>query len=172
VRFQGPEPRQNLIKSNSYDELWPRFGAVRPGSDFGLKSKIGAEMAKRRKIKEKIDGLGADDIRKIRTAIRQVWSWSYPRRLCVERATGKDGFPRCEKCKKKVPKVYPDHIQNVGEVDAGFIKRMFVSSQFLQALCRSCHGKKTRAERAQSKKAKAKTTKIPRKHKTAIADFF
>lgn len=96
---------------------------------------------------EKIDGLSPKDVEKIRRAIRQVWSWSWPRKLCIKRATGKDGFPRCEKCKRKVPKVYPDHITPVGDVDAGFISRLFCSSKKLQALCKKCHDRKTREER-------------------------
>lgn len=98
-----------------------------------------------------IDGLSAKDIKKIRSAIRKVWSWSYPRRLCIARATGPDGFVRCEKCKKKVPKIYPDHVKPVGDVDGGFITRLFVPSKQLQALCKKCHGKKTRQERADAK---------------------
>lgn len=111
-------------------------------------------MARKRVAKtvEKIDGLSPKDVEKIRKAIRQVWSWSYPRRLCIARATGKDGFPKCEQCKKKVPKVYPDHITPVGEVDSGFIERLFTPSKNLQAICKKCHDKKTREERAQSKR--------------------
>lgn len=103
-------------------------------------------MSKKCKI-EKIDGLSPEDIRKIRAAIRQVWQWSYPRRLCLARCLGGDGFPRCEKCRKKVPKVYPDHITPVGDVDAGFILRLFCSSKHLQGLCKKCHDAKTREER-------------------------
>lgn len=100
------------------------------------------------KINEKkIDGLSPKDVEKIRRAIRQVWSWSHPRKLCIKRATGKDGFPRCEGCKKKVPKVYPDHIAPVGDVDEGFIARLFCASTKLQALCKKCHDRKTREER-------------------------
>lgn len=109
-------------------------------------------MNKRKLLKqvklEKVDGLGPDDIKKLRTAIRKVWSWSRARKLCIERATGKDGFPRCEKCKKKVPKVFPDHIIPCGELDEGYIKRMFVSSNRLQALCQKCHRIKTNEENA------------------------
>lgn len=96
----------------------------------------------------KVDGLGPDDIKKLRTAIRKVWSWSYARRLCVARATGKDGFPRCEKCMKKVPKIFPDHIVPCGELDGGYINRMFISSKGLQALCAKCHRLKTNEENA------------------------
>lgn len=106
-------------------------------------------MAKKRvkKRTEKVDGLGPDDIRKIRTAIRKVWHWSYARKLVVKRATGKDGFPFCEKCRSKVPRHYIDHIKKVGDVDGGFIARLFVSSKGLQALCKACHDAKTKAER-------------------------
>ena len=111
-------------------------------------------MAKKKAKKPKtpkIDGISADDIKRIRQAIRQVWCWSHPWRLTKARAIGKDGFPRCEKCKKKVPKVFIDHIQNVGDVDEGFIKRLFVPSSHLQALCKKCHDAKTKLERAEMK---------------------
>lgn len=121
-------------------------------------------MGKKREKKkvEKVDGLSAKNIEQIRKALRQVWSWSYPRKLCIARATGKDGFPKCEGCKKKVPKVYPDHIRAVGDVDEGFLRRLFCPSNELQALCRKCHDRKTRAERA----AKAKTKDLE-----SITDF-
>lgn len=112
-------------------------------------------MPKKRvkKVKQaKIDGLSNGDIKKIRTAVRRVWAWSHPRRLCEKRAYWhKDGFPRCEQCKKKAPKIFIDHIENVGDVDEGFIKRMFVSSHGLQALCKKCHDFKTKQERFNNK---------------------
>lgn len=104
-------------------------------------------MGKRKINAEKVDGLSSDDIKKIRAAIRQVWSWSHPRRLCVARCTGKDGFARCEQCHKKCPKIFVDHVLNVGEVDAGFIGRLFTPSKNLQGLCKKCHSLKTNQER-------------------------
>lgn len=120
-------------------------------------STVGTRKKKPKKEKpEKIDGFSPDDAKKLRTAIRQVWQWSYPRKLCIARATGKDGFPRCEQCRKKVPKVYPDHIDPVGEFNVGFfIDRMFRPSKELQALCKKCHGEKTKQENADRKFAKA-----------------
>ena len=106
-------------------------------------------MAK--KVKKIVDGLSPKDIEKIRRAIRQVWSWSYPRRLCLKRALQADGFSVCELCKKTVPKVYADHLENVGDVDAGFIERLFCPSNQLQAICKKCHDVKTRAERQAAK---------------------
>lgn len=123
----------------------------------------------------KIDGLSPADIAKIRTAIRQVWHWSYPRKLCVARCTGKDGFQKCEKCKKRAPKVFVDHIINVGDVDGGFIARLFCPSSELQGLCAECHRLKTALER-KAKKDKANggvKPRAPRKariKKTVIKD--
>lgn len=103
-------------------------------------------MTKKSKL-EKFDGFNDYDKKRVRTALRQVWSWSHSRRLCVKRATDKKGFGRCEKCKNKVPKVFPDHIQRVGDIDGDVLKRLFVPSKFLQALCKKCHDAKTREER-------------------------
>lgn len=101
-----------------------------------------------KKKPEKIDGLSPDDIKKLRSAIRQVWSWSHARRLCVKRATDHTtGFATCEQCFAIVAKVFPDHITPCGELDGGYIERMFVPSSGLQALCKKCHAKKTRQER-------------------------
>lgn len=101
-----------------------------------------------RKKLEKVDGLGPEDTKRLRSAIRQVWSWSHARRLCVRRATNHEtGFATCEICGTVVAKVFPDHIKPVGEFSEGFVERMFCPSSGLQALCRKCHGKKTREER-------------------------
>lgn len=105
-------------------------------------------MAAKKKRAEKIDGLSEDDKRKLRSAIRQVWSWSYPRRLCVQRATNTiTGFATCETCAEVVAKVFPDHIEAVGKFGPGFIERMFVPSHKLQALCKKCHARKTREDK-------------------------
>lgn len=95
----------------------------------------------------KIDGLSPRDIEQIRKAIRQVWSWSHPRRLALKRAIGADGFYRCEECGERVPKVLVDHTVEVGDVDGGFIARLFCPSTGLKCMCRECHGEKTYLER-------------------------
>jgi hypothetical protein len=114
----------------------------------------GQKVKKTKKVKKlakpkvpKVDGLGPKDVAKIRSAIRQVWHRSHPRKLAQQRAVGKDGFFRCEGCKKKTPKVCIDHKIAVGDVDGGFLKRLFCPSKDLQALCVSCHNKKTKQER-------------------------
>jgi len=101
---------------------------------------------------ERIDGLSPVDVEKIRKAIRQVWSWSYPRRLCLQRATDATGFYRCESCRAVTPKIFVDHVARVGDVDAGFIARLFCPSSGLQALCKPCHAVKTTLERKEAKK--------------------
>jgi hypothetical protein len=126
-------------------------GSTRLETTLGAASLIfrKSKMAKRKaKPKpQKIDGLSPGDVEKIRKAIRQVWSWSYPRKLCIARCTGEDGFPQCEQCKERCPKIFVDHITRVGCVDAGFIERMFTPSMNLQGLCKRCHDAKTRLER-------------------------
>lgn len=107
-------------------------------------------MAKKKKD-QPIDGMSSKDIKKLRAATRQVWSWSTPRKLCVARATDGEGFGRCEQCKAKTPKIYIDHVIPVGNLDSGYFKRLYVSSEGLQALCRKCHGAKTKAEKAAKK---------------------
>lgn len=104
----------------------------------------------------KTDGLGPLEIKRIRSAIRQVWHRCHARALVIKRATEADGFFRCEKCRLITPALKIDHIVNVGDVDAGFIKRMFVPSNRLQALCKQCHGFKTKEERRLLKEKREK----------------
>lgn len=114
-------------------------------------------MAKKREKKEKPapqdGGLTAADRKKLHRAVRLVWSWSSPPRLVRKRCMGKDGFPRCESptCSargRKVPKVFVDHIEPVGEVGGpDYISRMWCPSSRLQGLCKKCHDAKTKAEK-------------------------
>lgn len=96
---------------------------------------------------KKVDGFGPDEVRKIRAAIRKVWSWSHAKKLVISRCTDKEGYPRCEKCRKRCPKIFVDHIVKVGDVDEGFLKRLFVPSNQMQGLCKPCHSLKTKLER-------------------------
>lgn len=97
------------------------------------------------------DGLGPYEIKRIRSALRDVWRYSLARRLTEKRCTGKDGFARCEKCKQKTPKLKIDHIIPCGKVDSGYIKRLFCPSGGLQGLCHKCHKIKTKQERIKDK---------------------
>jgi len=113
----------------------------------------------------KVDGLSPKDLQKIRSAIRQVWHRSYPRKLCALRAIDESGFSKCEKCSERVPKVYIDHIEPVGDILHGGIERMFTASHNLQALCKKCHSVKTKLDNAKTKKAKVVKRKL-------IRDFY
>lgn len=104
-----------------------------------------------RKKPEKIDGLSPKDVEKIRSAIRKVWMWSYPRRLAKERCKDENGFFVCELCSMVTPTIHIDHIVPVGNVDAGFIERLYCPSSGLQSLCARCHNDKTKEERKRIK---------------------
>lgn len=104
------------------------------------------------------DGLGPKEIKSIRTALRLVWHRSHARKLCVKRCTDKAGFTRCEKCKKRTPKLKVDHIKKVGDVNGGYIKRLFIPSRYLQGMCPPCHNQKTREEKNYGAIVKTKFT--------------
>ena len=103
--------------------------------------------AKKKKSAEKIDGLSPKDVEKIRSAIRKVWMWSYPRRLAKERCKNEQGFFVCELCEKVTPTIHVDHITPVGQLDEGFFTRLYCPSSQLQSLCKKCHNEKTKEER-------------------------
>ena len=107
-------------------------------------------MAKKKN--QPIDGLGPKEIAKIRSAVRQVWHRCKARQLVVKRCKNEAGYYVCEQCKEQTPEIKIDHIQNVGDVDEGFILRMFVPSDKLQGLCKACHNEKTKEERKALKK--------------------
>lgn len=106
-----------------------------------------------KKVKEPlIDGLNDIDKKRIRTALRRAWSWSYSRRITAARCLNEDGFPVCEECNRVVPRITIDHIYPVGEIDNTTIERMFVPSNKLRAICSTCHRGFTNAQRKKSKK--------------------
>lgn len=97
---------------------------------------------------EHTDGLGPLEIKKIRSAMRLVWHRSHARKLVVKRCKKDDGFSYCEACGQMTPELKIDHVVQVGDVDGGFLGRLFCPSAELQGLCKECHRKKTREERA------------------------
>lgn len=102
-------------------------------------------------VEPRIDGLSRTDLKKLHSACRMVWHWSHPKRLALKRATGKGDFLYCEnpECKKRSPKLFVDHIEPVGDIEApGYFQRLFIPSAGLQCLCKKCHGEKTKQERA------------------------
>ncbi|UOF79042.1 hnh endonuclease [Caudoviricetes sp.] len=96
---------------------------------------------------DKLDGLSPENLLKIRNAIRLIWSRSYPHKLAKANCTDKEGFPFCEKCFNRVPKVQIDHIEPVGDLLKGGIERMFCPSIGLRGLCKECHKKKTKEDK-------------------------
>lgn len=113
-------------------------------------------MTKRAKI-EAVDGLGPKEKKRINQVVSEVWYQSRARRTAVKRCTDKAGFTRCEKCKKRTPKIKVDHITPRGPVDSvGYIERTFCPSSGLQCLCHPCHKPKTKAEAAARAQAKGK----------------
>jgi 5-methylcytosine-specific restriction endonuclease McrA len=109
---------------------------------------------KGKKTEIRVDGLSPKDMAKVRSAIRRVWSFSYPRRLCVNRSKLPDHYFRCELCKLKVPKVTIDHIIPLGSIDGDFLERLFCPSIGLQALCHPCHKAKTKIDNENTRKKK------------------
>lgn len=116
-----------------------------------------AKVVKKKEKAKPVDGLGIYEKTKLRNAIRQIWQRSKARQLVIKRCTGKDGFLRCEECKAKTPKIQVDHIKPAGELDGGFIERLFVPSDKMRGLCKTCHAPKTKAENAERRARKQKT---------------
>lgn len=103
--------------------------------------------------RRKVDGMSPKDIEHLRRVTRQVWGWSYPKKLVIQRCTGKGGFLRCEKCKQRTPKLQVDHLVVVGDLDDDYFKRLYCPSSQLQGLCPECHSLKTHSiERRSAKK--------------------
>lgn len=109
-----------------------------------------ALMARRTKLTP-CDGLGPLEVKKIRAALRQCWHRTHSRRLVVKRCTGGDGYTYCELCHERTPQIKIDHITPCGEVDGGYIRRLFCASKYLQGLCKKCHDLKTKQERFESR---------------------
>lgn len=114
-----------------------------------IAKEIRAEQ-KSRKLK-KTDGFGPLEIKKVRTALRLVWQRGHSRKLVVLRCTRADGFTYCEVCGAMTPALKVDHIVRVGDLDGGFLERLFVPSIGLQGLCEPCHRGKTQLEREEAK---------------------
>jgi len=108
-------------------------------------------VKKTKKKISKMDGLGPYEIKRIRQALRKVWHQSHARALVVKRCIGRGGFSYCEACGKRSPKVYIDHTIACGDVDGGFIERLFTPSKNLTGMCKKCHDAKTKEERALKK---------------------
>jgi len=106
------------------------------------------KAGKQKKIKlTPFDGLGPYEVAKIRSALRQVWHRSKARKIVVTRCTDIEGYVFCECCYQRTPKILIDHITKCGNVDAGYISRLFIPSMGLQGMCKKCHDEKTKKEK-------------------------
>jgi 5-methylcytosine-specific restriction endonuclease McrA len=97
--------------------------------------------------------------------IRQIWLWSRERREIRDSAT-------CRSCNRKDQKLFVDHIEPVFDPAkpdpfstvlnkcvcevCKWFRRLFVTVEGLQPLCKDCHGKKTKAENAQRRLTRVK----------------
>lgn len=90
---------------------------------------------------------------KLRQSLRMLWLRSPMRYEAIKRTRCMPGRNMCEQCKKIVATkdIKIDHIVPAGTLIndiSGFVKRLMVESHGLQALCETCHDKKTSEERA------------------------
>lgn len=99
----------------------------------------------------------------IKNALRRVsWKW-YPLNQCKAKAKQGRNQYKCASCEgifgNKDVKV--DHVEPVVDPETGFvdwntfIARLYVEQDGYQLLCKECHNKKTEAENARRKDAKA-----------------
>lgn len=104
----------------------------------------------------------------IRSALRAATLKWPPKNNVKKQARVERGVYICQGCKQKVPasivvkgerknNIYTDHIEPVVDPKKGFttwdefIKRLFVTEDKLQVLCKECHDVKTKEERYLSK---------------------
>lgn len=104
---------------------------------------------------EKMDGYGPRERQQVTSAIRQVWQRSRARQLVIKRCTDGEGYPVCEQCKQRCPKIQVDHIEPLGTIDSDrYIPRLFCSSVQMRGLCKKCHAPKTKAEAKERRRKK------------------
>lgn len=105
------------------------------------------EKRKEKKSARKFDGYNPYIKQQIRNAIREIWRNSAAWKIAKNRVLQPDGMSRCEECNNLFAKTAIDHIIACGELDSGFIDRMFVPSIGLKSLCGECHSIKSSEDR-------------------------
>jgi len=94
----------------------------------------------------------------IQKALRTIW-WrrDHNRRGKIKQSTIQKGIFRCDGCQKEFEKIEIDHVVPVGSLDnwSSYISRLFVPVDGLQALCRTCHQKKTNKESGEKRNLKS-----------------
>lgn len=95
---------------------------------------------------------------RLRQALRQVWLRSPMRYAVIKRSRVAPGKNQCESCQTIVPtkEIRVDHIVACGSLKgdvSGFVARLFVEPDGMQALCKPCHDVVTKAQRLAKKSA-------------------
>ena len=117
---------------------------------------------------------------RITSALRKVWRY-YPERtkvlkrcetgehyLKISKGTGKEykaPYYKCEECGSKEEKIQIDHIDPIVNYNGfqdwnTYIQRMFIDSEYMRGLCKSCHSGVTLVQSELRKKFKKALTKI------------
>lgn len=118
-----------------------------------IKEKISKAQKARTKQEQKLDGgIGKIEKASIRIAMRQLWQrTSKARAICKKRAFIEKGMYKCEVCGDIVGDIKVDHNVEVGDLDGGYLERLWCSSSELTAMCAKCHNEKTKEERKRAK---------------------
>lgn len=95
-------------------------------------------------------------------ALRKIYRWHPERKKALEQRKLFNGNYNCDECGGRFVRkgVHVDHIDPVVDPKTGFvswdeyIKRLFVTADKLQILCKKCHKKKTQKENKQRRKKK------------------
>jgi 5-methylcytosine-specific restriction endonuclease McrA len=124
------------------------------------KPKASPTSSKKKEKQKPIDGYGPIEKKKIRIALRLIWQRSKQWKIVKDRCTDNEGYFKCEKCGKRVPKIKVDHRVPIGDIDdPGFLERLMVPSSELDGLCDPCHDPKTKKDNAETK-AKKRSRKV------------
>lgn len=95
-------------------------------------------------------------------ALRKIYRWHPERKKALDRQKRAEDKYECEECHKlfsrKKRQIHVDHIEPVVDPKTGFvswdeyIKRLFVTADKLQILCKKDHKKKTKKENKQRRR--------------------
>ena len=126
------------------------------------KKPIPSTPSSKKKEKAKpIDGLGSVELQKLRNAVRQIWQRSKAWKIVKARCLDEEGYPKCEQCHLRVPKIFVDHIVPIGDMlEPGFFERLMVPSTELRGICKECHAPKTKRDNEKTRAKKKLKTEL------------
>lgn len=118
-----------------------------------IKPKESKAQKARTKQEQKLDGgIGKIETAFIRNSMRQLWQRvSKARAIAKKRCFVEKGMYKCEICEDIVGDIKIDHQIAVGDLDSGYLERLWCSSDKLTAMCPRCHNEKTKQERKEAK---------------------